>query len=51
MTPEMNTVGLGGLKKKIRGIICINYLEGENEKYITYTMEKVSFLTINECFK
>lgn len=51
MTPEMNTVGLGGLKK-IRGIICRNYLEGKNEKYITQTMQKkVAFLAINEYFK
>lgn len=51
MTPEMNTVGLGGLKK-IRGIICRNYLEGKNEKYITHTMQKkVAFLAINEYFK
>lgn len=51
MTPEMNTVGLGGLKK-IRGIIRINNLEGKNEKYITHTMQKqVAFLAINACFK
>lgn len=38
MTPEMNTAGLGGLKK-IRGIICTTYLEGKNEKEITHTMQ------------
>lgn len=39
MTPEMNTAGLGGLKK-IRGIICTSYLEGKNEKDITHTTQK-----------
>lgn len=39
MTPEMNTAGLGGLKK-IRGIICTSYLEGKNEREITHTMQK-----------
>lgn len=39
MTPEMNTAGLGGLKK-IRRIICTSYLEGKNEKEITHTMQK-----------
>lgn len=48
MTPEMNTAGFGGLKK-IRGIIFTSYLEGKNEKEITYTIKKkkkkkVSFL-------
>lgn len=45
MTPEMNTAGLGGLKK-IREIICITYLEGKNEKEITHTVQKrkVAFL-------
>jgi len=38
MTPEMNSAGLGGLKK-IRGIICTNYLEVKSEKYITHTMQ------------
>lgn len=48
MTPEMNTVGLGGLKKKKR-IICTNHWEGKNEKHITHAMQKKkqAFLAIN----
>lgn len=41
MTPEMNTVGLGGLKKIIE-IICTNYLAGKNENYITHRRQKPS---------
>lgn len=48
MTPEMNTVGLGGLKKKIRGINCTKHSEGKNEKHITWTMgKKKGILGIN----
>lgn len=32
MTPEMNTVGLGGLKKKIKGITFTKYLEDKKSK-------------------
>lgn len=48
MTPEMNTVGLGGLKKKIKGITFTKYLEGKNQKHVTHTMKKkMAFLAIN----
>lgn len=39
MTPEMNTVGLGGLKKK-RDINCTNYLEGKNEMHFKHAMQR-----------